>query len=202
MKKILVVESSPMGERSVSRRLTKDIVDGLLKKHPGSTVVVRDLAAHPLPHLSAEHLGAFFTPAEKRDAAQRAAVRASDEAIDELLAADFVVIAAPMWNFGVPSVLKAWIDHIARAGRTFTYSAAGPKGLATGKKAYVAAASGGIYTHGPSQAYDFSGPYLRAVLGFIGITDVSFVHAEGLAIPEKKETAYENARQKVEELMA
>src|SRR4051812_48809473 len=113
MKKILVVESSPMGERSVSRRLTKDIVDELLRQHPGSEVTVRDLAKNPLPHATPESLSAPAAPVA-----------------DELLAAEIVVIGAPMWNFSLPSGLKAWIDHAARAGRTFSYTASGPQGLA------------------------------------------------------------------------
>ncbi|MBI3547561.1 MAG: NAD(P)H-dependent oxidoreductase [Elusimicrobia bacterium] len=194
MKKILVVESSPLAEASVSRRLTKDVVAALLVEHPGSEVATRDLAARPLPHLSAEALSAFAAAPEARSPAQREAARASEEAAAELLAADVVVIGAPMWNFGVPSALKAWIDHVVRAGKTFSYSAQGPKGLAAGRRAIVASASGGIYSEGPGEAMDFHAAYLRAVLAFIGISDVSVVRAEGLAIPGVQETAYEKAR--------
>src|SRR5947209_315192 len=119
MKNILVVESSPMGAQSVSRRLTKEVLDGLRKRHPGGTVIVRDLAERPLPHLGAAQIAAYYTPAEKRGDDLKAAVRLSDEAVDELLAADIIVIGAPMWNFGLPSALKAWIDHVVRAGKTF-----------------------------------------------------------------------------------
>jgi len=202
MKNILVVESSPMGERSVSRRLTKEVLDGLRRLHPGSAVIVRDLAARPLPHLGAEQIAAYYTPDEKRDESLRAAVRLSDEAVDELLAADLVVIGAPMWNFGLPSALKAWIDHVVRSGRTFTLGADGAKGLAAGKKAYVVTASGGVFSSGPYKDYDFQAPYLRAVLGFIGVTDVTFLRAEGLNDPRTKDTAYAKARGEVDALFA
>lgn len=197
MKKILVVESSPMGEQSVSRRLTKDILDELLKKHPDSEVTLRDLAKDPLPHVTLESLSASATPAEKRGARQVEAARASDQVVDELLAADIVVIGVPMWNFSLPSGFKAWIDHVARAGRTFAYTAGGVKGLAGGRKVFVATASGGVYSEGPGQAMDFVAPYLRAFLGFLGIEDVSFVRAEGISIPHLKGGAYEKARRTI-----
>ncbi|MDB5756261.1 MAG: FMN-dependent NADH-azoreductase, partial [Massilia sp.] len=108
----------------------------------------------------------------------------SDALVDELLAADVIVIGAPMYNFSVSSTLKAWIDHVARAGRTFEYGATGPVGLVTGKKVFIVTAAGGVYSEGPSQAYDFLGTYLRSVLGFIGMTDITFVRAEGLAMGE------------------
>lgn len=202
MKNILVVESSPMGEKSVSRKLTQELVAALVERHPGSRVVVRDLADSPLPHLSAETLAAFGTAAEKRDDAQTAAARASERAVDELLAADIVVIGAPMWNFGPPSGLKAWVDHVARAGRTFSYTAEGPRGLASGRQAYVVAATGGVYSSGPAQGMDFLTPWLKAVLGFFGMTDVSFIRAEGLAIPQLKDAAVQKASRDIVELIA
>jgi FMN-dependent NADH-azoreductase len=202
MKNILVVESSPMGPQSVSRRLTMEVLDGLRKRHPDSKVIVRDLSARPLPHLGAEQIAAIFTPAEKRGEALREAVRLSEEAVDELLAADVVVIGAPMWNFGVPSGLKAWIDHIVRAGRTFAFGPDGAQGLVAGKKVYVVTASGGVFSEGPYKAYDFQAPYLRAVLGFLGLTDVTFVRAEGLSDPRTKDAAYEKAQKEVEALFA
>jgi FMN-dependent NADH-azoreductase len=202
MKNILVVESSPMGEKSVSRRLTREVLSGLMKRNPASTVITRDLAQKPLPHLGAEQISAYYTPEEKRDDSLKAAVRSSDEAVAELLAADVVVIGAPMWNFGVPSALKAWIDHVVRAGRTFSMGADGLKGLVSGKKVYIVTASGGVFSSGPYKDYDFQAPYLRAVLGFLGLTDVTFVRAEGLNDPRTKDTAYEKARGEVDALFA
>lgn len=182
MKRILVVESSPSGESSASRRVARELLAELVKKEPGSTVVFRDLAEKPLPHLTAQTV---------------AGSQASDEVIDELLAADVLIIGAPMWNFGPPSVLKAWMDHAARAGRTFKYSAEGIQGLAAGRKAYVVVSSGGVYSQGAAQAADFLTPYLRSFLNFLGITDVSVVRVEGLAIPDLKAGAFEKARAQI-----
>jgi FMN-dependent NADH-azoreductase len=184
-KNILVVHSSPRGGQSVSRKLTAGVVAKLQAKYEGSTVVERDLAAAPLPHLSEEILGAFFTPADQHTPALKTAIAPSDAAIDELMAADVVVIGAPMWNFNIPSVLKAWIDHVARAGKTFKYSEEGPEGLLKGKKAIITLARGGVYSDGAMKAMDFQESYLRGVLGFLGITDVDTVVAEGIAYGEE-----------------
>lgn len=183
-KNILVIHSRPEGG-SVTRRLADGIVKKLQNTHADSQTVLRDLAAQPLPHLSEEVLAAFFTPADKRTPALAQAIAASDAAVDELLAADILVIGAPMWNFGIPSVLKAWIDHVARAGRTFKYGEAGPVGLVTGKKAVIVLSRGGIYSDGAMKAMDFQESYLRGVLGFLGITDVETVLAEGVAYGEE-----------------
>jgi FMN-dependent NADH-azoreductase len=134
-----------------------------------------------VPHLTEQMMGAFFTPAEQRNADQAHTIKTSDILVDELLAADVIVIGAPMYNFSVTSGLKAWIDHIARVGRTFKYGANGPEGLVAGKKVYVITASGGVYSEGPAAGYDFLATYLRAALGFLGMTDVTFIRAEGLA---------------------
>jgi len=189
MKKILHIISSPKGESSYSIKLGNAIVDKLKAADPGSTVQVHDLTKHPFPHLEEATLAAFHTPASEQTAAARAALRHSDEAIAELMAADVVVIGAPLWNFGIPSVLKAWIDHIARAGVTFKYSEAGAEGLVKGKTVYVAMASGGVYSSGPYQIYDFVSTYLKSVLGFIGMTDLNIFRAEGLAYPGQAEAA-------------
>jgi FMN-dependent NADH-azoreductase len=183
-KTILHIDSSPLGDHSVSRKLTAKLLAELTAEHPDSKIITRDFGVHPLPHLSGTVIGAFFTPPEKRDAALTEAIKLSDQAVDELLAADIVVIGAPMWNFGIPSSLKAWIDHIARAGRTFQYSPTGPKGLLTGKKVIIVSSRGGIYSEGPMQPMDHQESYLRAVLGFIGITEIAFVRAEGVAMGE------------------
>lgn len=186
---ILQIISSARGAESYSRKLGQGITDKLLAAYPGSTVVVRDLAKHPFPHLEETHLQSFFTPAEQRSPEQQAAVRHSDEAIAEVMAADVLVIEAPLYNFGIPSSLKAWVDHIARAGITFRYTATGPEGLIKGKKAYVAMASGGVYSDGPYKAYDFVAPYLQATLGFLGLTDLTVARVEGTSVPDLKEHA-------------
>ncbi|GAB3874768.1 FMN-dependent NADH-azoreductase [Hymenobacter segetis] len=186
---ILQIISSARGAESISTRLSQGIIDKLLAAHPGSTVVVRDVATHPFPHLEEAHLQAYFTPAESRSAAQQEAVRHSDEAIAEVMAADALVIGVPFYNFSISSSLKAWLDHLTRAGVTFRYTATGPEGLITGKKVYLAVASGGIYSEGPMQAYDFASPYLSFMLGFLGLTDVTVARAEGLKIPDLQATA-------------
>jgi len=197
---ILHIDSSPLGDRSISRKLTAKLLTELKAKHPDSTVVTRDFGAHPLPHLSGTVLAAFFTPPEKRDAALAEAIKPSDQAVDEVLAADIIVIGAPMWNFGIPSALKAWIDHIVRIGRTFHYTATGPVGLIpAGKKVIVVSSRGGIYSAGPFKAMDHQETYLTAILGFLGITDVSFVRAEGVALGED---ALKNALQTAETELA
>jgi FMN-dependent NADH-azoreductase len=190
---ILQILSSPRGAASYSTQLANALVEKLVAAHPGSHVKVHDLTNQPFPHVEEVHLQSFFTPAEGRSPEQQAAVRHSDEAIAELLAADTIVIAAPLYNFGITSTLKAWIDHIARAGITFRYTAAGPEGLVKGKKVYVAMSSGGVYSEGPMVAYDFVVPYLKAVLGVVGMTDVTVMRVEGTSIPELKEAALPKA---------
>lgn len=186
---ILHIISSPRKGASASIQLANGIIDKLQAAHPGSNVVVHDLATHPFPHLEEAKLQSFFTPAEARTPEQQAAAKHSDDAIQEINDADVIVIGAPLYNFGIPSTLKAWVDHIARAGITFRYTATGPEGLIKGKKVYVAMSSGGVYSEGPSAGYDFVAPYLKAVLGFLGITDVTVVRAEGLAVPDLQANA-------------
>jgi FMN-dependent NADH-azoreductase len=186
---ILHIISSPRKGASASIQLANGIIDKLQAAHPGSNVTVHDLATNPFPHLEEAKLQSFFTPAESRTPEQAAAAKHSDDAIQEIKDADIIVIGAPLYNFGIPSTLKAWVDHIARAGVTFKYVDGAPQGLITGKKVYVAMASGGIYSEGPSAGYDFVAPYLKAVLGFLGMTDVTVARAEGLAIPGVQDTA-------------
>jgi FMN-dependent NADH-azoreductase len=143
---ILHIISSPRKEASASIQLANGIIEKLQAAHPGSNVTVHDLASHPFPHLEEAKLQSFFTPAESRTPEQQAAAKHSDDAIQEIKDADVIVIGAPLYNFGIPSTLKAWVDHIARAGITFRYTATGPEGLITGKKVYVAMSSGGIYS--------------------------------------------------------
>ncbi|OGX87940.1 FMN-dependent NADH-azoreductase [Hymenobacter coccineus] len=186
---ILQIIASAQGANSYSTRLSQGIIDKLRAAHPGSTVVVRNLATHPLPYLEEAHLQAYFTPAEGRSPAQQQAVRHSDEIIAELLAADVLVIGSPFYNFTIAASLKSWLDHLTRANLTFRYTEAGPEGLVTGKKVYVAIASGGVYSQGPAQASDFAAPYLRQILGFLGMTDVTIARAEGVKLPEFQPTA-------------
>ena len=188
---ILHIISSPRKGDSYSIKLGNALLEKLQAANPGSNVKVHDLTNKPFPHLEEAHLQSFFTPAESRTPEQQEAIRHSDEAIAEIQAADTIVIGAPLYNFGIPSTLKAWVDHIARAGVTFQYTAAGPEGLIKGKKVYVAMSSGGVYSEGPMTSYDFVAPYLKAVLGFLGMTDVTVVRVEGTAIPDLQATAFE-----------
>ena len=184
MANILLINSSARRTGSISRQLTGEFVAQLSAAQPGSTIVERDVAANPIPHLDEQMLGAFFTPAEQRTTEQQAMVMLSEQLIAEVKAADVIVIGAPMYNFSITSTLKAWIDHVARAGITFKYGENGPVGLIEGKKVYVFTSRGGVYSEGPAKAMDFHETYLRAVLGFIGITDIDFIHSEGLGMGE------------------
>ncbi len=193
MKKVLHIISSPRGEASVSIKLGNAIIERILETYPGSTVKVRNLSELPMPHLQLLHIGSFFTPAENRSEDQSAAIRVSDEAVAELQEADIIVMGAPMYSFTIPSTLNVYLDHIARPGLTFRYSDKGPEGLVKNKKAYIVTSSGGVYSEGAMQAYDFVVPYVQRFLGFIGITDVSVVRAEGLNVPVVQDTALEKA---------
>ena len=187
---ILHVTSSPRGSASYSNRVAANVLDELTARNPGATVTVRDLAREPLPHIGDDFVAATRGPNGPQTDAQRALLARSDELVDELFAADLIVIAAPMINFTIPTSLKAWIDYVARAGRTFRYSEKGPEGLLKGKKVFVLVARGGAYKAGsPAAAFDFQEPYLRAVLGFLGITDITFIHLEQLAMGQDTATA-------------
>jgi len=189
MKKILHIISSPRGAASFSIQLGNAIIEKILAAYPGSTVTENNLVDHPFPHLEEAHITSFFTPAESRTEANLEAIKHSDEAIRQIMDADIIVLGAPLYNFGVHSSLKAWIDHIVRAGITFNYGANGPEGLIKNKKLYIATSSGGVYSTGPMQAYDFVIPYLKATLGFLGLTDVSVFRIEGTKVPGVQETA-------------
>jgi FMN-dependent NADH-azoreductase len=183
MAKLLLVKSSIFGANSKSGELADHFVQTWRSAHPEGEVVVRDLGADPVPHFSLAHIGALATNAEARTPEQRESVAASDALIAEVEAADTIVIASPMYNFTISSHLKAWIDHITRAGRTFRYTEEGrPEGLLKHKKVVVVTGRGGVYSEGPLAAFDFQEPYLRTILGFIGLTNISFVHVEGLRI--------------------
>ncbi|WP_341708770.1 FMN-dependent NADH-azoreductase [Halopseudomonas sp.] len=181
MKKILVVQSSARQEGSLTREYTAQLVNQIQATNPGSWVVTRDLGAEPVPHLDGSLLGGWMKPAEEQSDAEKAAAARSDVLIDELLASDIVVIGSSMYNFGITSTLKSWFDHVLRAGRTFKYTENGPVGLAGERKVYVVTARGGRYSGTP---LDFQEPYVRQLLGFIGIKDVEFINVEGQALGE------------------
>lgn len=191
MKKILHLISSPRGENSFSIKLGNAIVAKIKETYPGSLVKESNLVAKQFPHLEEAHLHAFFTPLENRTPENAEAIKHSDDAIAEIMDADIIVIGAPLYNFGIHSTLKAWIDHIARAGVTFKYDENGPEGLVKNKKVYLAVSSGGIYSEGPYKSFDFVEPYLRAVLGFLGMTNVTVFRVEGTNIPGIKDGALE-----------
>lgn len=176
---ILQINASVRAESSNSTRVANSVVTRLQSMNPAATLTLRDLARNPHPVLDESALGALFTPAEKRSADQVARVALDDKLIAELQAADVIVLGVPMYNFGVPVQLKTWIDAIARAGVTFRYTANGPEGLLQGKKVYVALARGGLYRDTPA---DSQVPYLQSVLAFLGMTDIEFIYAEGLAM--------------------
>lgn len=183
------------GQGSQSTRLANELVAQLRAAQPDATLTLRDLGANPHPALDEATLGALFTPAEARSAAQHARVALDTALIDEVKAADVLVIGVPMVNFGITSQLKNWIDAIATAGVTFRYTASGPVGLLEGKKAYVVLARGGVYR---DQPHDTQVPYLRQTLGFLGITDVEFIYAEGLAMgPDAEARALASARAEI-----
>ncbi len=179
MPTLLHLDSSPL-ESSISRELTREYVKTWQTAHPASTVIYRDLAANPPALVDTAWIHSAFTPQESRNAEQAAALAVSEELIAEIERADEIVIGVAMHNFSIPSVLKLWIDQIVRKDRTFSYNAEGPRGLLLGKKAAILSASGGIYAPGtPMAAYNFVDPYLKTVLGFLGISDVKSVTAGG-----------------------
>jgi len=188
MKKALIVTSSANGEASVSNRLAATLADRLREADPALHIVLRDVGANPVPHLIAGTVAAIKgTPASAAELAARAL---SDSLIDELAGAEILVIASPMYNFGMSSTLKAWFDHVLRVGVTVRYGENGPQGMLTGKKAVVIESRGGLYSEGPGAAMDGQEAHIRTLLAFIGITDVTFVRAEKLAYgPDAAEAA-------------
>ncbi|WP_225771377.1 FMN-dependent NADH-azoreductase [Inquilinus sp. Marseille-Q2685] len=203
MSRILFVTSSPRGAASLSTKVATALVDRLQTQSPGAVIVRRDLAAQPLPHIGKDFLAAQALPAEARSPAQQAALALSDTLVQELFAADVVVIASAMINFGLASTLKSWFDYLLRAGVTFRYGEAGPEGLVTGKTVYLVEARGGVYSDGPYKPFDFQEPYLRHLLGFIGLTDVESIAVEGVAFgPEAAEKAVIGALERVSTITA
>ena len=192
MSTLLQIKSSIFGDHGNSSQLANHFVSAWQRQHPHGQVVVRDLSAEPVEHLSAAHAGAFFTPAEQRSSEQAALVARSDALVEEVRSADIIVLGVPMYNFGVPSQLKAWFDQIARAGVTFKYTETGPVGLLDNKPVLVFAARGGLYANTDN---DHQAPYLKQFLGFVGLTDVTFVYAEGVNMgDDRKAEALATAR--------
>src|ERR1700688_54164 len=201
MTTLLQINASLNNDNGQSSQLANQFVAAFHQRRPEANIVVRDVAAaEPVPHLNAERFGAFITKPEQRSAAQQAVVAYSDALINELKQADVIVLGLPMYNFGVPSQLKAYFDHIARIGVTFEYTEKGPVGKLTGKKVYVFAARGGVYEGTPM---DTQTSYVRDFLRFLGMTHVEFIYAEGLAIsPESKATGLATAGAQIARLAA
>ena len=180
MATLLHVDSSPLGDASISRQLTKEFVQNWKEANPNGKIIDRDLNSTILKPVTAAWVGAAYTPEDARTPAQRENLKASDELVVELLAADEYVFGVPMHNFGIPSVLKLWIDLVARAGKTFSYANGTAEGLLKGKKATFLVAAGGSYDANTAMAsFNFVEPYLRTVFGFVGVTDVRFITAGG-----------------------
>jgi FMN-dependent NADH-azoreductase len=198
--KILQINASARSAGANSTRLADAVTARLLAENPDAVVELRDLASDPHPVLDEPALGALFTPAEQRTPEQAARVALDDALIAQLQAADAIVLGVPMYNFGVPVQLKTWIDAIARAGVTFRYTENGPEGLVKGKQVYVALARGGLYRDTPA---DSQTPYLKSVLAFLGMTDVEFIFAEGLALgAESASKAFADATARIDEIFA
>lgn len=202
MPTLLVIDSSPMTDTAVTRRLTRVFVELWSDKFPGGRVIHRDVGATPPPHPDALMLAACAKPADARSDLENEAIGLSDELVDELEAADHIVVGSPMYNFTVTSGLKAWIDLVGRAGRTFEYGPSGPVGLLGDQQVFVITARGGFYASGsPAASMDFQESYLRAYFNFLGLDDVSFVHAEGQGVdPDTARAGEDRARQRLEAL--
>ena len=200
MKTILQLNTSIFSNVGESTRLSNEFVEGFRNSHPDVKVISRNLSENPVPHLTAEEFQAFLTKPEDRNTQQKAVIEYSDSLINEIREADIILLGLPMYNFGVPSTLKSYFDHIARAGVTFRYTENGPVGLIENKKVYVFATRGGLYAGTP---LDTQTNYVKDFLKFIGIQDVEFVYAEGLAMGvENKETAISKAKAAIHEQLA
>ncbi|MDZ8228134.1 MULTISPECIES: FMN-dependent NADH-azoreductase [unclassified Nostoc] len=203
MVNILHIDSSPRGERSHSRELSKEFVSAWKAAHPQDAIAYRDIGHHTIPHVDEAWIAAAFSPPETHTPELTEALRISDELIDEFLAADRYVFGVPMYNFNIPSTFKAYIDQIVRANRTFAVDAQGLRGLVEGKKAVIITARGGDFSAtSPAVAYDFQEPYLRAIFGFIGITDIQFINANSLNEGDARTQSLSEARAAIQNLIA
>ena len=200
--KLLHIDSSILSDNSVSRQLTQAIVDHWRQNYPDLEITYRDLAVEAPSHLSAEILGAGFIDPQEHSPLQRNESAFGETLLEEFLAADVIVLGAPMYNFSIPSQLKSWLDRVLVRGRTFQYTESGPVGLAGGKKAVIVSSRGGIYGEGsPARVMDHQESYLKTVLGFAGITDVSVIRAEGVNMPEKREQVIAAAHKQIRSLL-
>lgn len=190
---ILHINNSIKGSAGASSQLSSDLVKAIAT-NTNARVTLRDLTAEPVPHLSLDTFEGFSLSQEQRSEEQQRMVALSDKLITELEEAELIVLALPMYNFGIPSHFKAWIDHIARAGVTFNYTASGPVGVMTGKQLVVVATRGGVYSQTPN---DHQSPYIQQIFGFIGIDDIQFIYAEGLASPAHQAQALQNAAEQI-----
>lgn len=203
MSRILFVTSSPRGAASLSTKVATALVDRLQSQSSGATVTRRDLATSALPHIGEDFLAAQALAAEARSPAQQAAIALSDTLLQEVFAADTIVIASAMINFGLASTLKSWFDYLLRAGVAFRYDETGVHGLITGKKVYLVEARGGVYSDGPSKPFDFQEPYLKHLFSFVGLTDIETIAVEGVAYgPDVAEKAVAGALARVSALAA
>lgn len=190
---ILHISTSISNENSFSIKLGQSIIEKLLDKNTQATVIHKDLAKSPLPYYGELHYKTLLLSENTQSEEAIKVLEISEQSIKEIETADTIVIGVPMYNFGIPATLKTWIDHICKAKRTFNYTENGPKGLLTGKKVYLAISSGGVYTNSEMQASDFTESFLRASLGFLGMTDITAIRVEGIGIPGIKENSLEKA---------
>lgn len=199
MSTLLQINSSLFSDHGNSSTLSNEFVQNWLAKHPDGKVVVRDLAKNPVPHLDSATVQAFFTPADARTPEQQALVALSDNLVAELANADAVVIGVPLYNFGVPSTLKAYFDQLARAGVTFKYTETGPVGLLSDKPVYFIAARGGFHV---GKASDSQTTFLNSFFNFLGINSIHYIYAEGLSISDAKDKSLTEARREIEQAAA
>lgn len=204
MAHILHIDSSPRGERSFSRKLSYEFITAWKNAHPEDTLTYRDLGKNPVPHVNEGWIAAAFTPLQARTPELDAAIKLSDDLVDEFLAADRYVFGIPMYNFSVPSTFKAYIDQIIRVNRTYATTDQGYEGLVHGKKMLVVTASGGSYRSGtPAEQYDYLKPFLQAVFGLVGITNITFVQADNLSSgDDARQESLDEARTTIEDLVA
>ncbi|MEH1964592.1 MAG: FMN-dependent NADH-azoreductase [Nostoc sp.] len=203
MVNILHIDSSPRAERSHSRELSKEFVSSWKAAHPEDAIAYRDLGHHPAPHVDEAWIAAAFSPPETHTPELTEAIRISEELVDEFLAADRYVFGVPMYNFNIPSTFKAYIDQIVRINRTVAIEAQGFRGLVEGKKAVIITASGGDYSAtSPAAAYNFQEPYLRAIFGFIGLTDIQFINANSLNEGDARTQSLSEARAAIQDAIA
>jgi FMN-dependent NADH-azoreductase len=202
MATILVVTASPRGDRSVSRALVTVLTELWAERHPEDTILLRDVGHHPVPHVSEPWIVGAFAPAEAQTAESKAAIAVSNQLVEEFLSADRYILGVPMYNFNIPSTFKAYIDQIVRGGKTFARGPQGFEGLVKGKKALFITSSGGNFQAGsPFAPYNFQEPYLRAIFGFIGVTDVQFVVADSMnESDDAAKRSRENAERAIKEL--